>query len=172
MTWRQCLVVQLALEAVLSNHVGGVIHMPFRIMFLARSCKGKTTECIILVKTKIGTPLCLSLHLFCPLSASTKKEIVRYTHPQLPSFWVELCFEWSSIVTNKRASCGVTWRHKSEAQKTMTAVSGHYIYQFPNCAMRKKQLIESCWFCIFKYFLLKPEARRDQLSQTGTKHSH
>ena len=29
----------------------------------------------------------------------------------------ELCFEWSSIVTNEWTTCGVTWRHESEAQK-------------------------------------------------------
>ena len=49
---------------------------------------------------------------------------------------VELCFEWSSVLTNEWTTCGVTWRHKSEAQKTLTVVAGHQVYQYLTCALR------------------------------------
>ena len=35
---------------------------------------------------------------------------------------------WSSVVTVEWTTCGVTWRRDSEAQKTLTAVAGHYVY--------------------------------------------
>ena len=35
---------------------------------------------------------------------------------------VELCFEQSSVMTNEWTTCGVTLRHESEAQNTLTAM--------------------------------------------------
>ena len=55
----------------------------------------------------------------------------------IADFLVALCFEWSPIGANEltNVTCGVTWRHELEAQKTLTAVAGHYVYQYPNSAL-------------------------------------
>ena len=46
---------------------------------------------------------------------------------------VELCFERSSVVTNEWTTCGVTWRHESEAQKTLTAVASQCLPMTDPC---------------------------------------
>ena len=48
---------------------------------------------------------------------------------------MELCFEWSSVVTNEWSTCRVTLRHESEAQNTLM-VASQYVYQYPTRALR------------------------------------
>ena len=54
---------------------------------------------------------------------------------------MELCFEWISIMTNEWTTCGGTWRHEWEAQKTLTAVAAHYVYKYLTCVLQITPLI-------------------------------